>query len=300
MGLPFSKLRNKLFPTRAFLLLIRLISLLPLSILRLMICIFAFPLSYIIALKDSPMDGLLRKIIAQTASKKSCYQIKRISYQNAISNCLELPWLYLNKKLSIDNFVIVVGEEILSKINKEPYLFISGHFGAWEVLPVFLTILGFTGNGLYREGRHKWVNDLLQIRNARPPFVGIPGGVKGVHKIINRLDKKEFSYMLFDQVPKKGHGDWVDFFGESAYTMSLASKITTLKKLSNKKINTIFVKTLRDTNGYKIYFYDLSDKINNITESSKRSKIFNEKLEEVICDNPEYYLWFYSRFRKPT
>lgn len=216
------------------------------------------------------------------------------SIENVIYNFFELPYLYLNKDLPHQNaiFTIKSGEEILTKVNTVPILFIAGHFGAWEVLPVFLTLKGFRGNGIYRRGRADWSEKLLQIRNFRPPFIGFPAGIKAVGEVILRFRQNEFTYLLIDQVPIKGAGEYVNFFGKQAYSTTLAAK---LSKTENMLI--VFVKCFRAENGYELYFEDITPKM--LGNTIEKTQMINHHLESAVCANPEMYMWYYERYRNP-
>src|SRR5258706_9620409 len=54
----------------------------------------------------------------------------------------------------------------------------------------------------------------------------LPADLRGVRAMLKALRRGEAIGMLPDQVPGIGEGEWVEFFGKPAYTMTLVGRIS--------------------------------------------------------------------------
>ena len=52
-----------------------------------------------------------------------------------------------------------------------------------------------------------------------------PADLKGVRELFAALRRGEAVGFLPDQVPGEGEGEWAEFFGRPAYTMTLAARL---------------------------------------------------------------------------
>ena len=52
-----------------------------------------------------------------------------------------------------------------------------------------------------------------------------PADLSGVRELMSALKRGEAAGFLPDQVPGEGEGEWAEFFGRPAYTMTLAAKL---------------------------------------------------------------------------
>src|SRR5258708_9307059 len=54
----------------------------------------------------------------------------------------------------------------------------------------------------------------------------VPADLRGVRAMLKALRRGEAIGVLPDQVPGIGEGEWVEFFGKPAYTMTLVGRIS--------------------------------------------------------------------------
>ena len=89
-----------------------------------------------------------------------------------------------------------------------------------------------------------------------------------------------------DQIPASGEGEWADFFGKTAYTMTLASK---LAEKTGATVIIAFGERLAKGKGYTIHF----TKVDSINTAS----LLNQAIETQIKQNPSQYYWNYNRYK---
>ena len=100
------------------------------------------------------------------------------------------------------------------------------------------------------------------------------------------LKKGEAIGILPDQIPAAGEGEWADFFGKPAYTMTLASR---LAEKTGATVIMAFGERLADGQGYRIHLTKV--------ESIATPDLLNQAIEQQIKQKPEQYLWRYNRYK---
>src|SRR5258705_13683250 len=71
----------------------------------------------------------------------------------------------------------------------------------------------------------RWLVPLRREGRAGRAIALMPADLKGVRQLYLGLKRGEAAGFLPDQVPGKGEGEWAEFFGRPAYTMTLAARL---------------------------------------------------------------------------
>jgi len=170
-------------------------------------------------------------------------------------------------------------------------VFLTPHFGCFELVaqavdaPQPLT-------ALYRPPKMAWLKPLVEDGRARHNVRVAPADFGGVRDLLAALKRREAILMLPDQVPGRGDGAWVDFFGAPAYTMTLAAR------LSGRQNSVCLVATgerLARGSGFALRVRPLPAAL----PGESASRRVNRALEEAIRARPEQYLWGYNRYKTP-
>jgi Kdo2-lipid IVA lauroyltransferase/acyltransferase len=163
-------------------------------------------------------------------------------------------------------------------------VFLTPHLGAFEVAAQYaaqripITVL-------YRRPKMAWLDPLMRAGRARGNLRLATADSSGVRQLIGALKRGEAVGFLPDQVPGKGEGEWSEFFGKPAYTMTLASR---LAERENVATFLAFAKRLPRGAGYSIHVKRLDPKHS-----------INRAIEELVRECPEQYLWGYNRYKIP-
>src|SRR5436190_1438719 len=142
---------------------------------------------------------------------------------------------------------------------------------------------------LYREPKLAWLEPVMRKGRGRPNVRLAAADRSGVKEILEAIKRREAVGLLPDQVPGSGEGEWSQFFGRPAYTMTLAAKLT---ERDNVACYLAFAKRLPRGAGYSIVVRKLPPA--KAGESATRR--MNRALEELIAECPEQYLWGYNRY----
>jgi KDO2-lipid IV(A) lauroyltransferase len=122
-----------------------------------------------------------------------------------------------------------------------------------------------------------------------------PANASGVRVLLKTLKQGGVAYLLPDQVPGGGEGVWVPFFGKTAYTMTLFSKMA---KSSNAIVLPCYVERLGIGKGYRFHIQPFAGELNG--EAEHDATLLNQNIENLIQQIPEQYFWSYSRYKHPA
>lgn len=168
---------------------------------------------------------------------------------------------------------------------KKGIIFLTPHMGCFEITSIYygskhpITIL-------FRPPKLKWLQNLMDVGRARAGVTLAEANTQGVRKLMQALKRGEAIGILPDQIPAEGEGEWADFFGKPAYTMTLASKIAVK---TGATVIMAFGERLADGQGYAIHL--------SRVESIASAELLNQSIETQIAQKPEQYLWQYNRYK---
>ena len=116
-------------------------------------------------------------------------------------------------------------------------------------------------------------------------------GIAQAHRLPGR-ERGEAIGLLPDQVPGQGEGEWADFFGRPAYTMTLVGR---LAESSGAAVLMAYAERLPDGAGYVISITPLE-----FVPGLPVTRQINAALEKVVRARPTQYLWSYNRYKVPA
>ena len=171
-------------------------------------------------------------------------------------------------------------------------ILLTPHLGCWEVSAQYfarrhpITVM-------YSPPKVASLEPLMRAGRTREGMRSVPADLSGVRALFRALKRGQAIGMLPDQVPGSGEGEWVEFFGRPAYTMTLAAR---LSQASGARILVAFAERLPAARGYRIHIEGLPEP--HPGESELRR--MNRALEILIRRSPAQYLWAYNRYKVPA
>jgi KDO2-lipid IV(A) lauroyltransferase len=169
-------------------------------------------------------------------------------------------------------------------------IFLTPHLGCFEISALYaakrvpITVL-------YRPPKLRWLEGVMRGGRERSQAKLAKADVSGVRLLYKALKRGEAVGLLPDQVPSKGEGEWADFFGRPAYTMTLAAR---LAESSGATVLIAYSERLQHGQGYVIHVEPLQ-----LDFTAPVPQQINAALERVIRACPEQYLWSYNRYKTP-
>lgn len=164
-------------------------------------------------------------------------------------------------------------------------IFLTPHMGCFEIASLYYGAR-YPFTVLYRPPKLKLLQPLIAQGRARMHISLAEANTGGVRKLMQALKRGEAIGILPDQIPAEGEGEWADFFGKPAYTMTLASK---LAEKTGSTIIMVFGERLADGAGYHIHLTQVA--------SIATAQQLNQAIEQQVKQLPEQYLWQYNRYK---
>lgn len=155
---------------------------------------------------------------------------------------------------------------------------------------------------LYRPARQAWLRELEETARARPALATAPASLAGVRQMMRALRKGETLGLLPDQVPPDGMGVWAPFFGQPAYTMTLAARLV-LQTGSAWLL--IWSERLPQGAGYVVHVQAPAEALpakggqDEEAWMAGAAGVVNRAMEDLIRQQPAQYLWGYNRYKQP-
>jgi KDO2-lipid IV(A) lauroyltransferase len=157
---------------------------------------------------------------------------------------------------------------------------------------------------LYRPARKELLRRLQDETRARPCLATAPATLSGVRQLLRALKRGETVGLLPDQVPPDGMGVWAPFFGQPAYTMTLAARLV---RQSGADLIAIWGERLPGGGGYVVRPLAMpvplpdaqSLPANAEAAALADASAINSAMEAVIRQAPAQYLWGYHRYKSP-
>ena len=180
---------------------------------------------------------------------------------------------------------------LAARAQGRPVVFLTPHMGCFEIAAQYaasrmpITVL-------YRPPKMGWLEPLMREGRARPNVQLVPADVTGVRAVIAALKRGEAAGFLPDQVPGEGEGEWADFFGRPAYTMTLAAR---LAERDGVVCFLAYARRLPRGAGYAIVVRPLPAAV----PGERATRRVNRALEALVHECPGQYLWGYNRYKTP-
>lgn len=118
-------------------------------------------------------------------------------------------------------------------------------------------------------------------------------GMLGVKKLLSALNKNEVVCMAADQVPQRGMGEYVDFFGRKSYTTTL------IPRLALKTNKAAIFCSINKANNVGCLGVNLHPSSEDLYDKSKHLLSLNQSIEKLIYENIYDYSWEYKKYRRP-
>ncbi len=170
-------------------------------------------------------------------------------------------------------------------------IFLTPHLGCFEIVSLYLAAQ-MPMTIMYRPPKLAWLDEVMRSGRQRGQNSLARTDVGGVRAMYKALKRNEAIGLLPDQVPGSGEGEWADFFGRPAYTMTLVGRMV---ESSGASVLLCYGERLPHGAGYVIHFAPLDFDM-RVSVAAQ----LNAALEAVIRACPAQYLWSYNRYKVPA
>jgi len=245
-----------------------------------------------------------RRIVAYTnlraafCAGKSPDELRKLTkrvYQGLAQVFLEIVSLTKVNKKYVEKYVEIVGAENFYKIKDHPngIIFLTAHFGNWELSGVVSALMGFPLIVLAREQNMKRLDNLLNRLRRSKGLVVVTKGIT-IKYIVKALHSGKIIGMLGDQNAGKT-GQQVEFFGRPAAT---APGTVRIAAKTGAYVLPVFTARLRGPYHRLMVGEPISIKKNEDTVPYLEK--YNKLLEKYITMYPDQWLWLHKRWKAST
>ena len=234
------------------------------------------------------------------ADREALHALAKANAAEIGKGATELAWALFRADEASQRVVARHGWDVVERLRaaNRPILFVTPHLGSydiagrylWQHLPIL---------AMYRPHKIAWIDALLREgrnQGAAPDGTNVaPATLAGVRMVLRHLRKGGCSVLLPDQVPGRGEGEWVQFFGRPAYTMTLPAR---LQQASGAAIVFCYAERLPHAGGYVLHLRELAAPLPE--DRLAAARIVNAEVEAMIRECPAQYLWSYNRYKRPA
>lgn len=207
---------------------------------------------------------------------------------------VELPWIWgrsYGEVLSMVRECVGIEHIEAAQAQGKGIVFLTPHLGCFEISALYaaqrmpITVL-------YRPPKLGWLEGVMRAGRERGQAKLAKADVGGVRLLYKALRRGEAIGLLPDQVPSRGEGEWAEFFGKPAYTMTLVGR---LAENNGATVLMAYSERLPKGRGYVIHVEPLT-----LDFSRPVPGQINAALERTIRACPAQYLWSYNRYKAPS
>jgi Kdo2-lipid IVA lauroyltransferase/acyltransferase len=198
------------------------------------------------------------------------------------------------------------GEQLIEEAldQRRGLVFLTPHLGSFEITAqAYAQKFGARQpiTVMFRPARYRLLRELEESARSRPALATAPASLAGVRQMMRALRRGQAVGLLPDQVPPQGMGVWADFFGQPAYTMTLAAR---LALQSGAPIVLAWCERLPQGRGFHLRLSRLAEPLplhGGDAEALQQAQagVINRAMQQLIQQCPQQYLWGYNRYKVP-
>lgn len=201
----------------------------------------------------------------------------------------ELPYVWFRPLREVVARVVCDEQQVLERAEQagRGILFLTPHLGAFEVTARFYALRAPI-TVLFKPPRKGLLAPVLAAARNVQGLRSAPANFGGLRSLLRSLKAGEAIGLLPDQVPTDGDGQWTEFFGTPAYTMTLPQKLV---ELTGAAVVLAVGERLADGQGWRLHLRPMTE--------APTPLALNRAMEALIRDFPAQYLWGYNRYKRP-
>ena len=240
--------------------------------------------------------SLIRSNILKALPDFKLNQIEKISkkmWDNYGRILAEYVFIKDFRSTKFQNNIEIKGQEILDNLknNKEPVIFVSGHFNNFELMAMQIEKSGIDLAVVYRPLNNKFLNFIMErIRKKYICKNQIKKGISGTKQLLSFFKKKTSIALMIDQ--RVSQGIKSNFFKNEALTTTIPAQFV---KKFKCKIVPIYIERVKDIN-FKLTIHDPLVYSNDESIESITLDL-NHLLEKLILKNPDQWIWSHNRWK---
>lgn len=223
-------------------------------------------------------------------------RIARASLVHEMQCVFEAPFFWLgDKQKLLDSIRQATGEELLDQAlaRGKGVILLTPHLGGYEAAGhTYATKHPITAIYKKQGGAVEELGVHGRTRTGAVVIAAQGGSTRAL--ILPVLARNEAFYYMPDQDPPEGRGVFVPFFGVTAHTPSLISKLV---QESGAAVIFMYSERLPGARGYVAHYFAADEEMYS-PDLAVSAAAMNRGIERCVRERPEQYWWSYRRFRR--
>ena len=242
---------------------------------------------------------VINNLTAAFQNEKSSCEISAIArkvFENLGMNFMEfcrLPWL---KEQDLTGYVECDGFENFKRAyNKgKGIIFLTGHFGNWELMAMFYALKGYPGDIVVRNLDSHIADEFVRWMRTKDGNRIVSKG-RSMRELLKILSKGGIVGILLDQNVTWSEGVFVYFFNKLACT----NKGTALlAAASGAAVVPTFI--IRDGKKHRVIIGEeitIKSSGDRAKEQLENTALFTKIIEDFVRQHPEQWFWLHQRWK---
>ena len=233
------------------------------------------------------------KIAYQDLNPSDINLLAKLSIRESIISGYETIYTWGRRSHESNSQVFKIENNFLLKnlVNKRKGLIaVAIHNRSVDMLLRWLNS-NFVTVSLYKKIKINVLDRFVKREREAGGSKSIETSIHGVRKILKALMSKEIICFAADQVPQRGHGEYIKFYNREAYSTTLVQSLAA-------KTNASVLYFYLNTNKEGFLSISLKSCSDDIFDDSKHKLLLNSDIEKMINKRPIDYSWEYKRFKK--
>ena len=243
--------------------------------------------------KAYKITNLNLKIAFPKRSLSNIELLSRLSLRESLNAGYETIYTWGRNYYDSNKYIFKVENNFLLKksINKNKGLIcVAYHNRSVDMLLTWLNSQTITVS-LYKEIKNKILETFVKKKREMNGSTSVKTSISGVRVIYKALKKKKVICFAADQVPKRGMGEHINFFGRKAYSTTLVQSLA-----YKTKSPVIYCAVCSSKNDF--LYISINECNQKIYNNSEHLQIINNDIERMINERPVDYAWEYKRFKR--
>ena len=224
-------------------------------------------------------------------NKKDVALLAKRSFKESIISGYESIYTWGRNDAKVNsNILRIENNYLINNLKENGLIAVSFHNRSVDMLLTWMNSQ-HTTTSLFKKIKNNTLNTFVKQRRESKKSKCYETNISGVKEIFKSLKNNNIVCFAADQVPKRGFGEYIDFFNVKAYTTTL---VQSLVNKTEANVMYFFIQSSPD-NDINIILKRCNKSINN---DSEHALLLNKDIERFIMNRPADYSWEYKRFKR--
>ena len=224
-------------------------------------------------------------------NRKDVSLLAKRSFKESIISGYESIYTWGRNDAEVNsNILRIENNYLINNLKENGLIGVSFHNRSVDMLLTWINSQ-HTTTSLFKKIKNKTLNTYVKRRRESKNSKSYETNLSGVKEIFKSLKNNNIVCFAADQVPKRGFGEYINFFNVEAYTTTLVQSL-----VKKTKANVIYF-FIQSSPGNDINIILKQCTENNYSDSEYKL-LLNKDIEKFIMNRPADYSWEYKRFKR--